>query len=104
MFVPDARVGHAHDMSLCAFWQQHFRYGLGAAAYWAARRRSVDARLTVEPPGFYRDLLLYAFRHRRLPGAAASAVLVAISQVANALGFVVASRRTPRFAGERVTR
>ena len=104
VFVPDARIGHAHDLNARRFWEQHYRYGKGAASYWEGRRRSTGARLQVEPAAFYRDLLLYPLRHRTLPGAVASASLIGLAQVANALGFFVAAARWPVFSGAKTGR
>ena len=96
--VPGARIGHAHDLQLRRFWMQHYRYGMGAATYWEARRRSTGAGLTVEPVKFYRDLMLYPLRHRPLPSAVVSTLLIAIGQIANALGFFATARQYPRFS------
>jgi GT2 family glycosyltransferase len=98
VYVPEARVGHAHDLTVKRFWKQHFRYGKGAATYWQARRRQNAAGLTVEPPRFYWDLMRYPLQHRRFPGSIVSLFLIGLSQVANALGFFVAARRMPAFA------
>ena len=86
------------------FWRQHFRYGKGAATYWESRRRLTGSTLAVEPLGFYRDLLLYPLRHRPLPSAAVLALLITLSQIANALGFVVAARRLPKVPGATIVR
>ena len=99
--VPDARVGHAHDLTVRRFWRQHFHYGKGAAIYWQARRHQGGEGLTVEPPHFYWDLMRYPLQHRQLPGSIASLALIGLSQVANALGFFVAARRIPAFADAR---
>ena len=104
VYVPQARIGHAHALSLRQFWRQHYRYGTGAATYWESRRRLTGSTLAVEPLGFYRDLLLYPLRHRPLPNAAVSALLITLSQTANALGFVVAARRFPRIPGATMAR
>jgi GT2 family glycosyltransferase len=101
VYVPDARVGHAHDLTVKRFWKQHFRYGRGAATYWQARRNQSGKGLTVEPPHFYWDLLRYPLQHRQFPGSIVSLFLIGLSQFANALGFFVAARRMPGFADER---
>ena len=98
VYVPEARLGHAHDLTVTRFWKQHFRYGKGAATYWQARRRQDQAGLTVEPPRFYWDLLRYPLQHRRFPGSIVSLMLIGLSQFANALGFFVAARQVPAFA------
>lgn len=98
VYVPEARTGHAHNLSVTRFWKQHFRYGKGAATYWRARRQQQQAGLTVEPPRFYWDLMRYPLQHRRFPGSIVSLFLIGLSQLANALGFFVAARQVPGFA------
>ncbi len=98
VYVPEARVGHAHDLTLAKFCTQHYRYGKGAATYWQARRRVSGAGLTVEPPGFYWSLLRYPLQHRPMPSAVTILMLLGIAQVANACGFLAAARQVPGFS------
>lgn len=95
VFVPHARIGHAHDLSIRKFWLQHFKYGRGAAMYWTARPGS-GAAIRVEPFRFYSQLLRYPLTHTPWPRAIRSAGLIALSQIANAVGFLVTARRWPR--------
>ncbi len=87
-FVPDAAVGHSHELSALPFLRQHFAYGRGA---WRFRRIVVDRGESpprLEPWRFYRDLVLFPFtRHQRLPAALGCSLRLALSQAANALGF-----------------
>lgn len=102
VYVAEARIGHAHDLSVGKFWRQHFKYGRGAAMYWTARQPEAGTdgpqrqQIEVEPLAFYRQLLWYPLANQRWPGALLVAGLVALSQVANALGFLSATRRWPR--------
>ena len=101
VYVPSARIGHAHDLTIRKFWKQHFCYGKGAAGYWEARRKAGSGSLVVESTGFYRNLLLYPLRHRSLPRAIAPTFLFILSQLANALGFFTAAGRLPAPAGKK---
>lgn len=92
VFVPEARVGHGHALTIGQFGRQHFRYGRGAAAYWRARRRAGRGSLSVEPPGFYWQLLCYPARRRPWTKAIPLMILFAVAQAANGLGFLLASR------------
>ncbi len=112
VYVPAARIGHAHDLTVRKFWRQHYKYGRGAAMYWAAREHALDAAptpqaaveitakgrhaVTVEPPAFYWQLMRYPLVSLPWPRAVAIWALVVLSQVANAAGFVLAARRWPR--------
>ncbi|MDQ8163212.1 MAG: glycosyltransferase [Gemmatimonadota bacterium] len=112
VYVPTARIGHTHDLSVTQFWRQHFKYGRGAAMYWAVRGsvhqhgssdgeiavRAPDGRaeVVVESPAFYWHLLCYPLRTVRWPRALTVTVLVALSQLANALGYVTTARHWPR--------
>lgn len=75
---PSAIVLHRQQLTLRRFWGQHVRYGRGAYRF---RRLHPDARL-LERPGFYLGLLRRGFRHSGATGA-----LIAIAQVATAVGF-----------------
>lgn len=108
VYVPDARIGHAHDLTVRKFWRQHFKYGRGAAMYWSARpspqgtiesatsAAGAPRTITVEPLSFYAGLLAYPFGATRWSLALPVAALVLLSQIANALGYFSAARRWPR--------
>lgn len=92
-YVPDAIVGHAHDLDLRGFLRQHFHYGRGALRYHSLR----DGRGhgSIEPWAFYRDLVLHPFA-REVEKPLVLSALLALSQAANAAGFfsqLLASRR-----------
>ncbi len=94
--VPAARIGHAHDLNLGAFMRQHFNYGRGAYLFHSRRAARSGEPIRMEPPGFYAGLAAFPFtryggRHRL-----SVAALVLVSQVANAVGFFVERRRSPR--------
>lgn len=86
VYQPKALVRHSHHMSIKRFWKQHFNYGRGAFRFHQLRARRGHQPIRVEPTSFYFDLLTYPHRHQ-LPRAIDIAVLLWISQAANALGF-----------------
>jgi glycosyltransferase involved in cell wall biosynthesis len=86
--VPEARVLHAHAMTLLTFWRQHFEYGRAAARF---RRGSLGAHagaVRLEPLSFYTELLWFPFTEGMTHEAFRSSTLLALSQVANASGFL----------------
>jgi GT2 family glycosyltransferase len=84
-FVGDAVVHHWHPLTLRTFWRQHFTYGRGALHYRRRRARWANDRVRPEPMAFYRDLIAYPLSRRR---TVTSAMLLALSQIANATGFL----------------
>lgn len=95
-------VRHVHRQTLRGFWHQHVAYGRGSRKFY--RQREVRAysgqprRLTPERMSFYWRLVLHPLsRHRGYRGWL-QAGLMAVSQVANLVGFVLESRgpRRPR--------
>lgn len=87
-YVPEAVVLHAHALSLARFWRQHFSYGRGAFHLHALLARRRHSRVTVESPAFYFSLVTYALRHFSGGSRAPMTALLALSQIANAAGFV----------------
>jgi GT2 family glycosyltransferase len=81
--VPEAVVYHAHPLNLRRFWRQHFNYGRGA---WQFRQRVAGVKL--EPAGFYGRLLTYPWRVDKLQKRPWLMLLLALSQLANAAGYV----------------
>jgi GT2 family glycosyltransferase len=86
-YVPEAVVHHEHAMALRGFWRQHFHYGRGAFHFHQARSSRGDGRIAPEPVRFYADLLRYPFVVSSGPSAVRDAVLMAVTQVANVLGY-----------------
>jgi glycosyltransferase involved in cell wall biosynthesis len=78
---------HAHELSLIGFWQQHWNYGCGAHRLHQTR----DARgesTRIEPLGFYVNLLRFPWTRERPGRALLLSVLLCVSQIANAAGFL----------------
>lgn len=96
-WVPDAVVRHAHELSWKTFWRQHMNYGRGAFHLRQARASRGGRRIGVEPFSFYARLVTYPVRVRRRRATLLLIGLMFVSQVANALGFVLEARsRVPQ--------
>ena len=94
VYAPEAIVLHAHRLTLRRFWRQHHNYGGGAFHFHRTRaQRDPTGRVKIEPLVFYRDLVLYPFGRVRRSRAWLLAALLALSQIANALGFFGARAR-----------
>lgn len=85
--VPGARVLHANPMSFHGFLRLHGRYGRGARLLHRARpeRRTLPTR----PARFYASLVLSPVRPTPSRRGLAVAALLAVSQAAHALGYVI---------------
>jgi GT2 family glycosyltransferase len=90
--APDAIVVHAATSSLGRFWRRHYAFGKGAYDFRSRHTRPGGRRIRLEPAAYYGRLLLDPLRHAGIPAGAATCVLVALSQVASALGFLAARR------------
>lgn len=86
IFAPDARVEHAHALSLQSFLEQHWRYGQGAWHFHRALAARSGTPVRVEPVGFYSGLIFYPFA-QHLPRAAFLSLLLILTQAANLSGF-----------------
>jgi glycosyltransferase involved in cell wall biosynthesis len=88
-------VYHAHPLTLRSFLRQHFGYGLGAFWFHRLRAKRGQGPIEVEPLRFYCDLIKYPFVQRQGLRAPLLALLLAMTQLANATGYFWA-RRTLR--------
>jgi len=87
VYVPQARVEHRHALTVGGFLRQHYNYGRGAYAYHRIREERGGGRVGIEPPRFYRDLLLSPFTLGARGQRLSSGLLLFFSQFANAAGF-----------------
>ncbi|MEM9908886.1 MAG: glycosyltransferase family 2 protein [Cyanobacteria bacterium P01_D01_bin.44] len=94
-YVPEAKIWHAHELSLKKYWRQHFNYGRGAYHFHQVRSRRKAAPVQVEPLTFYTRLLTYSFKRSNVPSALFLAGLMLVSQVANVAGFFWEKRQQP---------
>jgi len=89
VYEPEAVVNHAHALNLFRFCKQHFDYGRGAYRYHELRahrqsgRMWDDTRMHVQLPGLLREPL----DSLSIPQRCQVVPLLALWQVANALGF-----------------
>lgn len=86
-YVPEACIDHFHNLSLKAFWRQHFNYGRGAFHFHQIRAQRNSEPIKVEPLSFYWHLLTFPFSQGKLWSALPLSLLLFISQVANVVGF-----------------
>jgi GT2 family glycosyltransferase len=89
IYVPDARIHHAHDLNLRRFWKQHFNYGRGARRFRKTCAQRGDRRSSrFERASFYLGLLLAPLRYMPARKAVPAVFLVLLSQVSNTAGYV----------------
>jgi len=102
IYARDALVYHAHLLKFRTFWRQHFNYGRGAFYFHRARARRGQERIKVEPLPFYLNLLRYPFSQARGLQALLLAVLLGVSQMANAIGFLWERRLQTKASRSRI--
>jgi GT2 family glycosyltransferase len=87
IYAPEAVVWHSHFLRYRAFCKHHFNWGRGAYHFHQVRARRVQGRVKFEPVRFYLNLLRYPFSQGRAARAFLLAMLLLVSQGANAAGF-----------------
>jgi GT2 family glycosyltransferase len=80
---PAAKIAHFHALTLRRFFDQHFRYGRGAARFHRFPGTSMSEGTGVQNAGFYLGLLSTGFRAGLGVG-----LLVLVSQAATAAGLL----------------
>jgi glycosyltransferase involved in cell wall biosynthesis len=75
-----AIIRHYHPLTPRKFWNQHFRYGRGAARFVRSS--------TLQPSGFYLGLVTYGFRGGDRGFSPLTGSLVLVSQAATVCGFL----------------
>ena len=90
-YLPDAMIYHSHEMTLKKFCELHYRYGTGARRFWSHRTARGQKPRELAKPGFYIGLLQSPWR-RPLPKPLYSSFLLALSQLANGIGYFSARR------------
>lgn len=86
VYLPDAVVFHAHNLTFTDYLCQHFTYGQGAFRYHWVTNPGHFQRL--ETLSYYWNLLLFPLRKQGVPGKPFLTLLMAISQAATAAGIV----------------
>ncbi len=87
IYVPEALVYHAHALTCCSFWKQHFNYGRGAFSFHRRRAQRRRGVIRAESPWFYCNLLFDNRSGAQGGSAVLFALLRAVSQIANTAGF-----------------
>ena len=87
-YAPEAIVYHSHALTLLGFCHQHFNYGRGAFRFHELRTQRRQGGIKPEPPQFYLNLLRYPFYRIHGWRALLTSTLLAVSQMANASGFL----------------
>jgi glycosyltransferase involved in cell wall biosynthesis len=104
VFAHEWAVWHAHDLTLSRFWRQHWNYGRGAFGFHRRRAERGESPVRLEPSDFYLNLLRYPASQSAGRRALPLALLLALSQVANAAGFFAEkfahAARGPKSAGQ----
>jgi GT2 family glycosyltransferase len=87
IYAPEAVVSHTHPLTFRTFFKQHFNYGRGTYRYRKIQAMQRDGALSLEPIPFYLNLLRVS-RHAVLKKQKVQlALLLGVSQIANAAGF-----------------
>jgi glycosyltransferase involved in cell wall biosynthesis len=88
VYAPKVVIYHAHDLTFRTFLHQHFNYGRGAFRYHYGRSYSKKEKIKLEPFYFYLNLPLFAFSRMPLKQAVPTAMLLVVSQITTAAGFL----------------
>ena len=86
-YVSEALVYHSNALNFRSFWRQHFNYGRGAYRYHQKRTQFGAGRFRPDLK-FYRRLFFIPFIQERGIRVLRVMILLMISQMANALGFL----------------
>ncbi|MGH8033813.1 MAG: glycosyltransferase [Lysobacterales bacterium] len=87
IFLPDAVILHHHELNFGSFWKQHFNYGAGAWRFLECRQMRGNGKLNFEPLRFYLKLVASPWK-QNLRHPLYISLLMLLSQIANATGFV----------------
>lgn len=88
IYAPEVIVAHAHPLTLRAFIHQHFNYGRGTFRYRTMQASLRAGQMSLEPMSFYLNLLRASRSVARTKRNVRLTLLLGVSQVANASGFV----------------
>lgn len=97
VYCSQAEVYHYHRLGFRSFCRQHFHYGRGAFRFRYLTSAGRWSRLKLEPWRFYVRLPREAFRRLGWTMACRVTPLLALSQIANAAGFLWEAIRTVVF-------
>jgi hypothetical protein len=102
IFLPEAKVDHAHQMGLMGFIKQHIAYGRGACRFHRAREARNTGKLQIEG-SFYGKCFVQPIKTHSPIWALQLMVVLLIWQIANTAGFFYEAilSRTSSVAGAR---
>ena len=101
IYASEVLVRHSHSLTCRNFWKQHFNYGCGAYFFQRARARNCRERARLEPVSFYLNLMCAPFKLAKGARAPLLAVLLFLTQCANAAGyFAAAGEKSRRSSGK----
>lgn len=86
VFAPEAVVYHFHELTLRAFWLQHYGYGRGADRFYVKRARRGRGGFRPAPAAFYLNILHYPFRRACRKPPLALSVLLGLARLASLSG------------------
>lgn len=86
-YAPEVVLYHSHNLKFGTFWNQHFNYGRGAYRFHRARAQRGTGRFRPDLK-FYRHLFFIPFIQERGTRVLWVTILLIISQIINALGFL----------------
>jgi GT2 family glycosyltransferase len=88
VYAPEVVVYHSHSLSLPEFCLLHFRYGRGTFGYRMKRARRASDNIHLEPISFYVNLFRYPLSNTPDSQKVTMALLLGLSQAANAAGYI----------------
>jgi GT2 family glycosyltransferase len=94
LYAPEAVMVHKDRLDIRGFWRRHYGYGKGAYHFRAQSASRNGKTIRLERPAFYWRLLCSPFRSGFGARAALIAILVMISQIASAAGFLSERRNS----------
>jgi GT2 family glycosyltransferase len=87
IYVPEAVIYHAHNLTFRTFWRQHLNYGRGAFRFRRSDTTRSRPNSRLESLAFYLNLLCYPFSRAELHRAPLLILLMVISQMSTLVGF-----------------
>jgi GT2 family glycosyltransferase len=90
VYARDAVVVHRPEGGLSRFWRRHYHFGKGAFQFRSGHTKDSRGHIRMEPSAFYRRLLSAPFAEGFSVRAAGQSLLVLLSQIASAAGFLSA--------------
>lgn len=88
LYAPEVLVSHAHPLTFHTFCKQHFNYGRGTCRYRKMQALLKGGSLSLEPMPFYLNLLRASRNVAQKQRKVQLALLIGVSQIANAFGFL----------------